>query len=136
MVLFERLRPKEVSPELMNLIDQSKFYDDRREDTELIWKDVVSNHVQVWHFQNETKHGIMLTRVITRDDNQELQVFIWRVFGEGMIRAFAFIEDVLLRFAEQVGATSLGAITTPGLARLMQGHGFKPAGKKMIKEIQ
>lgn len=139
-VFFERLNPANITPDMLSLIEESKKWDSERTETEEILRLIVEGKAQLWYFNRNTDHAIMVTQVLSDDDEHDPYVYIWRLFGSGLLPVYDYVESQLIKFAQKQGASSIQTSTHQKGEEVLCSRGFiKITGDDnetvLIKEI-
>jgi hypothetical protein len=132
-VFFERLHPDSITSDMLSLIEESKKWDEDQTATEEILGLLAEGCAQLWYFNRGTDHAIMVTQVI--EDKQELHVFIWRLFGKGLLPVYPYVEEKLMSFARSQGALTLQTETHQKGEEALCARGFHKDAEVLVKEV-
>lgn len=133
-VFFERLHPANITPEMLMLIEESKKWDEDQTETNEILGLIATGEAQLWYFNKGTKHAIMITQLIK--DGEATHVYIWRLFGEGLLPVYSYIEGKLMDFARTQGAQTLQTVTHDKGEEILCARGFHKDAEVLVKEVQ
>jgi hypothetical protein len=123
-VFFKRLHPANITPDMLALIEESKQWDPDKTATEEILALVVEGKAQLWYFNRGTDHAIMITQILTDEGEQAPHVYIWRLFGKGLLPVYDYVEGQLMKFAREQGASSIQTSTHQRGEEVLCSRGF------------
>ena len=132
-VFFDRIHPANLSPEMLMLIEESKKWDESETETAEVLGLVATGQAQLWYFNKGTDHAIMITQVV--EDDGETHLFIWRLFGKGLLPVYPFIEKKLMDFARSQGAATLQTETHDKGEEVLCARGFHRDSDVLVKEV-
>jgi hypothetical protein len=134
-VFFERLHPANITPDMLTLIEESKKWDEEKVQTEEILGLIAEGHAQLWYFEENIKHGILLTQVFEDENSGEKYVFIWRFYGKGFLFRYELVEAALMDFARSQEARSIRTYTHAKGEAILCAHGFHKVNGALKKEV-
>ena len=132
-VFFERIHPAQITPDMLSLIEESKKWDDAQTETAEILGLVAIGQAQLWYFNMGTDHAVMVTQLI--EDEGATHVFIWRLFGKGLLPVYPYIEEKLMKFARSQGAVTLQTETHDKGEEVLRARGFQKDDEVLVKEV-